>query len=697
MQGVGRGRPPPGFEPLAGVGKGVSNVITTTTTTSSKKKKKKKAAAQPTQYIPGLTPRPVSPPPSATTQTNTPKDVPATLIEAFLNGSKNPVSAVMEFCSMQRRTAIFQEVSVDVPSYTASFACQCTIDGTKFPQGTGKTKKEAKTNSAKIAFTQILGLQEDDVDDDDQGTVMYDARGSKIVIKDEFSAPRPGAGQNQNHALLAEAISNQGDINLHNSKESGTNAVAAFNEYCSTRGIPFTMDVSSYDADTGYTVQICTQGQLIGVGMSHVKTEARKAAHQSALDNLQSSELPPDPTDELHSPCQVAKLCYMKLYNLLEQQPALLHAKKSFAAFVIKKNELDRGEVVAIGTGGRCLSVEKHTEALDGRSLLDSYAVTVARRALLKFFHKEVKNYYDGNTLNSVFEKQPGSSKLSLKDCVTLHLFLNYPPTGDYDLHFTSAGRTLTAEQEKLIEVGAHFPRFTSDAQGRLSIKDEDGCIWPVDLADTELPSLESYKNGEDIGVMSCSDKLLRWNILGIQGALFAEYINPVYIHSITFGTKFDHGVACGAVCCRVYGILGQALPTPYRTHHPLLFSTPEEFNNMYNPAEGLPEKLSVNWSHGDEKIEVINGLSGREDPSSPFKSGVALSSRLCKAAFLFRFRDIARAAKRADLLQLKTYRDVKQASQSYQMVKATFLSHLSQVGLGSWKVKPSEFKQFEK
>lgn len=80
---------------------------------------------------------------------------------------------------------------------------------------------------------------------------MYDARGSKIVIKDEFSAPRPGVEQAQNHALLAEAISNQGDINLLKSKDSGTNAVAAFNEYCSTRGIPFTVDVGNYEEDTG--------------------------------------------------------------------------------------------------------------------------------------------------------------------------------------------------------------------------------------------------------------------------------------------------------------------------------------------------------------------------------------------------------------------------------------------------------------
>ena len=55
----------------------------------------------------------------------------------------------------------FREAPVDKPSIIAKFACVCSVNQRDFPQGIGKTKKDAKTEAARNAFMIMLGINDD--------------------------------------------------------------------------------------------------------------------------------------------------------------------------------------------------------------------------------------------------------------------------------------------------------------------------------------------------------------------------------------------------------------------------------------------------------------------------------------------------------------------------------------------------------
>jgi hypothetical protein len=56
----------------------------------------------------------------------------------------------------------------------------------------------------------------------------------------------------------------------------------------------------------------------------------------------------------------------------------------------------------------------------------------------------------------------------------------------------------------------------------------------------------------------TCSDKIARWNVLGLQGALLMRLLpEALYLRSITIGHKFSRVHATRALCCRLQGFEG--------------------------------------------------------------------------------------------------------------------------------------------
>ncbi|KAG7400667.1 tRNA-specific adenosine deaminase 1 [Phytophthora boehmeriae] len=279
--------------------------------------------------------------------------------------------------------------------------------------------------------------------------------------------------------------------------------------------------------------------------------------------------------------------------------------------------------VLSAATGNKCLG--RRDLNVDGLVVNDCHAEILARRAFLRYLYTEALAWQlqgqdeQFQTL-SLFERHPDTGRLVPKSQYSLHLFITEAPCGDaaiYELRGEVVDdlvqqRTAKEVQDEGVQVERSALRLTgAKSRGKRArtcgAESDEGT--PSDKRFAQVVGIARVKSGRsDLPLekqtlsMSCSDKLAKWNTLGLQGTLLLQWFEPIILCSIIVSEdKLAKSVANQtealerAVSTRLRERSAVEDPSTCETH--VVSDTDVPLFSRRRTPDAAPSSLALNWT----------------------------------------------------------------------------------------------------
>lgn len=265
-----------------------------------------------------------------------------------------------------------------------------------------------------------------------------------------------------------------------------------------------------------------------------------------------------------------------------------------------------------------------------GEIINDSHAEVMARRGFLRYVIESIdkRNHFSYDSTTGKFRLDP---------TISFHFFTTHPPCGDASIFDIQGDDEPKCKKMKLES------NDDNNIGGRITLTHATGGKMfeteAVDLMSQDIGEIRT-KPGKGIRTLSvsCSDKLSRWNILGIQGALLDSILDrPIYLTSFTICGVSNVASIERAIWKRWLDKFSIKLPHRYAMQTPTVNVTSEDIEFEFSQkCSASPSPNSIVWCDVENRNFEI-AVVGKRQGVTKKKMHTAIGRLLISKMEIFR------------------------------------------------------------